>query len=80
MTDINEPARTEGQMPISYRLLGMLQEEAPDAQAQSTCAAVYNQAVHDGNTEERLKAIMSGLLFSGYSTGNWPWTFRRRGV
>jgi hypothetical protein len=57
----------------SYKLLGVLLSEAPDAAAQDVCTRMYNDAIAEGNTEHQMKCIMSTALVDGYRSGNWPW-------
>lgn len=57
----------------SYRLLGILQEYAPNGKAQERCADIYNEAKRSGATEKDLARTMTGAIYDGLAYGNWPW-------
>lgn len=59
------------------KLLGMLQDEAPNASAQQKCADIYNQMVEDNCSETLIELNLLRMLVDGKAYGNWPWTFDR---
>jgi primosomal replication protein N len=61
-------------MSISYRLLGILLEIAPNGVAQEQCSTMYREAQAEGATEEQLQVMMAGVIVDGRMHGNWPWT------
>lgn len=57
----------------AYRLLGLLQEYAPNAGAQQDCTNMYNSAIEDGADEKELEILLVGAIGDGLKYGNWPW-------
>lgn len=59
-------------MSRAYRLLGILQSYAPNADAQLLCVRIYNDAMAEGS--HRAALVMVEALHDGLKFGNWPWT------
>ena len=66
--------------PLSYRLLGMLQEIAPTGSEQQRCATLYNElkmrfvSTTPALSENALAGKMAMILHDGLTYDNWPWT------
>lgn len=56
----------------AYAILGILQDLAPNAEAQEKCAEVFREAERDF-TDKGLLTYMTGLLYDGLRYGNYPW-------
>lgn len=65
-------------MDINYALLGILQQHAPNSEAQQKCAELYNQMFADGATTAEIEKHLIGILHVGLTTGNWPWNEGKR--
>lgn len=57
----------------AYQILGMLQDIAPDSNAQNICTKLYNDASMSSMHDKSLLLIMTNLLYDGLAYGNWPW-------
>jgi len=57
----------------AYRLLGILQEYAPDQDAQVICTTIFHRMRADGLTERDLEKQLVTALSDGLHHGNWPW-------
>jgi len=57
---------------ISYKLLSILLELAPNPEAQAKATQFYNNT---GPVEDDLERSrrMAGVIYDGLAYGNWPW-------
>lgn len=60
-------------LSTSYRLLSVLQDYAPNGQAQEVCSQMYNKAIDDAASKEELDSMLATMLSDGLNHGNWPW-------
>ncbi len=56
----------------AYKLLGILQDHAPNGIAQEQCSKLFRDASLEPNTDVEL--CMVSALYDGLVSGNWPWS------
>jgi hypothetical protein len=56
-----------------YLLLGVMQDYAPNTEAQKIAAAHLKKMQSGGATEKEIDLAMAGALLDGLRHGNWPW-------
>jgi hypothetical protein len=56
-----------------YNLLGILQNYAPNGDAQKSCTEMYWKLCRSGMTDEEIDLAMAGAIVDGLRHGNWPW-------
>jgi hypothetical protein len=59
----------------AYKMLGILQSYAPTGKEQQQLADIYNGCLADGH--RRTVQVFAGILHTGLTYGNWPWTSSR---
>lgn len=64
---------------IEYRLLGILQEFAPNGEAQQRCTDVVHKLQQEGASAGALQLWLINTLQEGITYGNWPWALRKEG-
>lgn len=58
-----------------YQLLTLLQDYAPDAEAQQKCSEIYWELQKDNGYESpKTERALIGILHDGVAHANWPWT------
>lgn len=55
---------------IAYKLLGILQDLAPDQESQRLCTKYYEAFENDQRDQDEK---MAAALYDGLAYGNWPW-------
>jgi hypothetical protein len=62
--------RLDDGQTIGYKVLGMLQQIAPDKEAQDACTLLFHR--YNGPCKEQDQAMVAAL-YDGLAYGNWPW-------
>ncbi len=55
------------------RLLGILQEHAPNSDAQQKCTELVQRMQRDQMPGFKIEEALAGALLDGLRNGNWPW-------
>lgn len=58
----------------AYKILGILQDIAPNGEAQNDCTNAYNEILKIATDDKEILLRMAGMLYDGLAFGNYPWT------
>lgn len=58
---------------VNYKLLGILQELAPDAHGQEQCAELYRTMQRNNESAKFIMTELASIISDGAHHGTWPW-------
>jgi hypothetical protein len=63
---------------VSYQILAILQQYAPNSDAEAKCTEYLARMQRDGATTREVALAMAGALVDGLRHGNWIWNATSR--